>query len=104
MTPSPTCRYGMTVVSEFPGILPRTTPADVQFNPAINYRGIWLCSRAQLGAMVRQDPLDGNVPGRAPERGAIVNIASQLGIVSKAKMGNALRSESFSLFLSLSLF
>jgi hypothetical protein len=37
--------------------------------------------------MVKQEPLDGNVPGRAPARGAIVNIASQLGIVSKERMG-----------------
>jgi hypothetical protein len=37
--------------------------------------------------MIKQDPLDGNVPGRAPARGAVVNIASQLGIVSKANMG-----------------
>ncbi|KAK9776154.1 hypothetical protein SCAR479_07060 [Seiridium cardinale] len=54
---------------------------------SINYRGVWLSSRAELGAMVRQEPLDSNVPGRAPARGAIVNIASQLGIVSKARMG-----------------
>ncbi|KAI1848452.1 hypothetical protein JX266_005758 [Neoarthrinium moseri] len=54
---------------------------------SINYRGVWLCSRAELGVMVKQHPLDGNVPGRAPSRGAIVNIASQLGIVNKAKTG-----------------
>ncbi|KAF7541655.1 hypothetical protein G7054_g389 [Neopestalotiopsis clavispora] len=54
---------------------------------AINYRGVWLCSRAELGAMIKQEPLETNVSGRAPARGAIVNIASQLGIVSKAKMG-----------------
>ncbi|KAK6076265.1 WD domain-containing protein [Seiridium cupressi] len=64
-----------------------TSMEDFDGINSINYRGVWLSSRAELGAMVRQEPLSGNVPGRAPARGAIVNIASQLGIVSKARMG-----------------
>lgn len=49
----------------------------------INYRGAWFCSRAELRQMVAQDPLPSHDPNRAPQRGAIVNVASQLGIVGR---------------------
>ncbi|GFF26068.1 2-(R)-hydroxypropyl-CoM dehydrogenase [Aspergillus udagawae] len=49
----------------------------------INYRGCWLSSRAELKQMLKQDPLPSHDPGREPQRGSIVNIASQLGIVSR---------------------
>jgi NAD(P)-dependent dehydrogenase (short-subunit alcohol dehydrogenase family) len=49
----------------------------------INYRGCWLSSRAQLKQMVRQDPGPSHDPSRPPQRGAIVNVASQLGIVGR---------------------
>ncbi|RVX67180.1 hypothetical protein B0A52_08614 [Exophiala mesophila] len=49
----------------------------------VNYRGCWISSRAQLQVMVQQEPLPSNKPGRPGSRGAIVNIASQLGIVSR---------------------
>ncbi|KIV86263.1 hypothetical protein PV11_01882 [Exophiala sideris] len=48
----------------------------------INYRGCWLSSRAELRQMLKQDPISDDT-GRAPQRGAIVNIASQLGIVGR---------------------
>lgn len=54
---------------------------------AVNYRGVWLSSRAEISAMLQQGPLKSRIPGRLPQRGAIVNIASQLGIVGKAKQG-----------------
>ncbi|KAI0195829.1 short-chain dehydrogenase [Xylaria flabelliformis] len=44
----------------------------------INLKGTWLVSRAALGIMVSQEPID-----HAGQRGAIVNIASQLGIVAR---------------------
>ncbi|KAI8944043.1 oxidoreductase [Xylaria longipes] len=44
----------------------------------INLKGTWLVSRAALGIMVAQEPID-----HAGQRGAIVNIASQLGIVAR---------------------
>ncbi|KAI0551360.1 oxidoreductase [Xylaria curta] len=44
----------------------------------INLKGTWLVSRAALGIMVAQKIIDH--PG---QRGAIVNIASQLGIVAR---------------------
>lgn len=49
----------------------------------VNYRGCWLSSRAQLRAMVGQEPLPNHDPSRPPQRGSIVNIASQLGIVGR---------------------
>lgn len=49
----------------------------------INYRGCWLASRAQLRQMIKQDALPSHDPERPAQRGAIVNIASQLGIVGR---------------------
>ncbi|KAF7712360.1 Uncharacterized protein PECH_003471 [Penicillium ucsense] len=49
----------------------------------INYRGCWLSSRAQLKQMLKQDALASHDPERPAQRGAIVNIASQLGLVSR---------------------
>ncbi|RAK98895.1 SDR family NAD(P)-dependent oxidoreductase [Aspergillus ibericus CBS 121593] len=51
----------------------------------INYRGSWLCSRAELRQMLKQDPLPSHDLNRAPQRGAIVNVASQLGIVGQPR-------------------
>ncbi|KAH8673802.1 short-chain dehydrogenase [Xylariales sp. PMI_506] len=45
----------------------------------VNYKGTWLPSRAALALMLRQDAL----PDHPDTKGAIVNIASQLGIVSR---------------------
>ncbi|EDU44966.1 FabG Dehydrogenase with different specificities related to short-chain alcohol dehydrogenase [Pyrenophora tritici-repentis] len=45
----------------------------------INYRGSWLSCRAQLRNMLKQEPLKEH----PKQRGAIVNIASQLGIVAR---------------------
>ena len=49
----------------------------------VNYRGCWLSSRAELKAMLDQEPLPSHDPRRPPQRGSIVNIASQLGIVGR---------------------
>ncbi|KXJ96111.1 hypothetical protein Micbo1qcDRAFT_231221 [Microdochium bolleyi] len=45
----------------------------------VNYRGTWLTSRAALAQMLRQEPL----PEHPKQRGAVVNIASQLGILAR---------------------
>ena len=50
---------------------------------SINYRGCWLSSRAELKQMISQSPLPSHDPDRDPQRGAIVNIASQLGLVGR---------------------
>lgn len=49
----------------------------------INYRGCWLSSRAELRQMVTQSGLPSHAANRPPQRGAVVNVASQLGIVSR---------------------
>lgn len=49
----------------------------------VNYKGSWLVSRAALSHMLKQDPL----PMHPGQRGAIVNIASQLGIVARSAAG-----------------
>jgi NAD(P)-dependent dehydrogenase (short-subunit alcohol dehydrogenase family) len=49
----------------------------------INYRGCWLSSRAELRQMVKQSGLPSHDVNRPPQRGAVVNVASQLGIVSR---------------------
>lgn len=46
---------------------------------SINYRGTWLSSRAALAQMIKQEGL----PDHPSSKGAIVNIASQLGIVAR---------------------
>ncbi|KAE8137072.1 oxidoreductase [Aspergillus pseudotamarii] len=51
----------------------------------VNYRGCWLSSRAELRQMIKQEPLPSHDPSRSPQRGAVVNIASQLGIVGRPK-------------------
>lgn len=51
----------------------------------VNYRGCWLTSRAQLKVMLNQEPLPSHDASRAPQRGSIVNIASQLGVVARPK-------------------
>ena len=48
----------------------------------VNYRGTWLVTRAVMGHMVQQEPLPGQHRIRK-QRGAVVNVASQLGIVSR---------------------
>lgn len=56
---------------------------------SINYRGLWMCAKEELKIMVEQDivPWSG---GKTPaekevrgQRGAVVNIASQLGVVGR---------------------
>jgi NAD(P)-dependent dehydrogenase (short-subunit alcohol dehydrogenase family) len=53
---------------------------------AVNYRGAWLVNRAALRIMVGQEPLAEH-PG---QRGAVVNVASQLGVVGRPTAGPSL--------------
>ncbi|KAI9930026.1 hypothetical protein ASPWEDRAFT_167695 [Aspergillus wentii DTO 134E9] len=59
------------------------TPESFDIVNNVNYRGSWLFSRAALKEMLKQDPLPSHDPDRSPQRGAVVNIASQLGIVGR---------------------
>ena len=56
---------------------------------SINYRGAWLSCRAQLRNMLRQNPISAQVK----ERGSIVSIASQLGIVGRSGAGELYHSK-----------
>lgn len=53
----------------------------------VNYRGLWLCSREELRIMKKQEMLEveggGAGAGIRRQRGSIVNVASQLGIVGR---------------------
>jgi NAD(P)-dependent dehydrogenase (short-subunit alcohol dehydrogenase family) len=49
----------------------------------VNYRGCWLSSRAELRQMASQSELPSHDPSRPGQRGSVVNVASQLGIVSR---------------------
>lgn len=49
----------------------------------INYKGSWLVSKAVLGQMVKQEFL----PEHPQQRGSVVNIASQLGLVGRPEAG-----------------
>lgn len=72
----------------------RSTDVSTQqfdFINGVNYRGTWLVSRAALRRMLTQAPLredeDGGESWRPGQRGSIVNVASQLGVVSRAGAG-----------------
>lgn len=48
----------------------------------VNYRGLWMCVQEELRIMKGQDISGEGVRG---QRGSIVNIASQLGVVGRPK-------------------
>ncbi|TKA67764.1 hypothetical protein B0A55_08432 [Friedmanniomyces simplex] len=60
-----------------------TSPEEFDRINGINYRGCWLCSRAEIRQMLEQEAL-GTHDGRAGSRGSVVNIASQLGVVGRS--------------------
>lgn len=68
----------------------------------VNYRGCWLTSRAQLKAMLGQDPLPSHDEARPHQRGSIVNIASQLGVVGRPKARESLKPARLSRLLTYS--
>ncbi|GJN75444.1 hypothetical protein PLIIFM63780_009350 [Purpureocillium lilacinum] len=57
-------------------------PAGFDEIMGINARGLWLCSRQALKHMISQEPQPTH-DGRPGNRGSVVNIGSNLGIVSK---------------------
>ncbi|GKT40774.1 2-(R)-hydroxypropyl-CoM dehydrogenase [Colletotrichum spaethianum] len=58
------------------------TPAEFDEITTTNYRGTWLCSRAELTHMIKQEPMKTH-DGRPGNRGVIVNVASNLSLVSR---------------------
>jgi NAD(P)-dependent dehydrogenase (short-subunit alcohol dehydrogenase family) len=67
-----------------------TTDAFDRLNN-INYKGSWLSCRAQLRNMLKQQPLKEH----PKQRGSIVNVASQLGIVARPGAGKPIPLLSF---------
>lgn len=67
------------------------TADQFDFVNGVNYRGTWLVSRAALQKMVNQEAAaaPGDESWRAKCRGSIVNVASQLGVVSRAGAGTS---------------
>ncbi|KAK3196054.1 hypothetical protein K4F52_000922 [Lecanicillium sp. MT-2017a] len=55
-------------------------PSEFDNIIAVNYRGLWLCSREETKQMKTQEPLPTH-DGRPGSRGAIVNIGSSLAII-----------------------
>lgn len=76
-------------VGQQPGSTAHCSTENFDRTIAINLRGVFLCSREELRIMIAQ-PLDSEVyPGISPERaqrGAIVHVASGLGLVAMAGM------------------
>lgn len=53
----------------------------------VNYKGCWISARAEIRHMLKQGPLE-DADARS-ERGAIVNVASQLGLVGRSASGRS---------------
>jgi NAD(P)-dependent dehydrogenase (short-subunit alcohol dehydrogenase family) len=61
-----------------------STVADFDRITGVNYRGLWLCSRKELEIMQSQQVRERQgYAGVRRQRGSIVNIASQLGVVGR---------------------
>lgn len=52
----------------------------------VNVNGVWLCQRAEIRQMLKQEPLD---PPPRGNRGVIVNIASMLGLIASSPVTQA---------------
>lgn len=52
----------------------------------VNVNGVWLCQRAEIRQMLKQEPLD---PPPRGSRGVIVNTASMLGLVASSPVSKA---------------
>ncbi|KAK3044623.1 hypothetical protein LTS18_000787, partial [Coniosporium uncinatum] len=60
----------------------------------VNLRGVWLCQRAQITQMLKQEADQPTRTGAPPQRGAIANISSILGLLSSATNGSYAASKS----------
>lgn len=63
------------------GSSPDISAAEFDKLHAVNSRGMWLCQRAELTQMLKQEPLQHSDSPHAP-RGAIGNVASMAGLLS----------------------
>lgn len=62
-----------------PGTSPEFSAADFDTQWSINTRGMWLCQRAELAQMLKQEPLQ-QEGSPSPVRGAIANVASMASL------------------------
>ncbi|KAI9833632.1 MAG: hypothetical protein M1819_003585 [Sarea resinae] len=53
----------------------------------VNLKGSWMCQRAELRIMEKQEPLLPAADGRGVTRGSIINVSSILGITSMPQNG-----------------
>ena len=60
-----------------------TSTEDFDKINSVNYRGVFLCTREALKYMKEQEPLPSHDSSRSAQRGSVVSIASQLGLVSR---------------------
>jgi NAD(P)-dependent dehydrogenase (short-subunit alcohol dehydrogenase family) len=67
---------------------------------SVNYRGLWMCAKQELKLMLKNDVkpfrsfgLSDEEANARGQRGSIVNIASQLGIVSRKEGSSYLYSD-----------
>lgn len=62
-----------------PGTSPEFSAADFDKQWSINARGMWLCQRAELAQMLKQQPIQPE-DSPSPIRGAIANVASMAAL------------------------
>ena len=65
------------------------SPAQFDEVNAVNYRGVWLSAREELLRMMKQDVIPSH-DGRPGCRGSIVNVASNLAVVSRTEARKSL--------------
>ncbi|KAH8892350.1 NAD(P)-binding protein [Thozetella sp. PMI_491] len=63
-----------------PALEKEVTTEDFDQQMQINARGTWLCQKAEIDQMIRQEPLQ-PADSQFPARGAIVNVASMAGLI-----------------------
>jgi NAD(P)-dependent dehydrogenase (short-subunit alcohol dehydrogenase family) len=90
----PQLHYAVNCAGVLGENLPTTEVTLEQFDKvnSVNYRGLWMCVKEELRLMLKNDmkPYQGFTPSQEEattrgQRGSIVNIASQLGIVGKTQ-------------------
>lgn len=62
-----------------PGTSPDFSAADFDKQFSINARGMWLCQRAEITQMIKQEPVE-TPESQFKSRGAIANVASMAGL------------------------
>ncbi|KAH6972191.1 oxidoreductase [Ilyonectria sp. MPI-CAGE-AT-0026] len=64
-----------------PGPTDEVAIASFDLQQRVNLRGTWLCQRAQIKQMLKQEPIQAE-DSRVPARGAIANVASMCALMA----------------------